>query len=43
MFYFQMGGVADTAWGGSVTFTRSELTVPVPTLVAELRTVLGDD
>jgi hypothetical protein len=41
--YLQFGGVADTAWGGGVTFTRSELTVPVPAFVAELRTVLSDD
>ena len=43
LFYFQVGAVADTAWGGGVTFTRSELTVSVPTLVEELRTVLSDD
>lgn len=42
-FYLQFGGVADTAWGGGVTFTRSELTVPVSELTAELRTVLSDD
>jgi hypothetical protein len=41
--YLQFGGVADIAWGGGVTFTRSELTVPVPAFVAELRTVLSDD
>lgn len=43
MFYHQMAGVADTAWGGGVTFTRSELTVSVPTLVEELRGVMSDD
>jgi len=43
MFYLQVGELEDFAWGGGVTFTRSELTVPVPTLVAELRDVLSDD
>jgi len=43
LFYHQVGGVADTAWGGGVTFTRSELTVPVPTLIEELRGVMSDD
>jgi hypothetical protein len=42
-FYHQVGAVAGTAWGGGVTFTRRELTVDVPTFVAELRTVLSDD
>ncbi|WP_136600716.1 glycosyltransferase [Salinigranum halophilum] len=42
-FAFQLGGVADTAWGGGVTFTRDELTVDVPTFCAELRDVLSDD
>jgi hypothetical protein len=42
-FAFQVGGVADTAWGGGVTFTRDELTVDVQTLCAELRGVLSDD
>lgn len=43
MLYFQVGELEDFAWGGGVTFTRSELTVPVGTLVAELRGVLSDD
>jgi hypothetical protein len=43
LFYFQVGGVADTAWGGGVTFTRAELDVDVPTLATELRGVLSDD
>lgn len=43
MFYLQLGEVADTAWGGGVVFTRSELTVPVSELVEELRDVLSDD
>jgi hypothetical protein len=43
MFYLQVGGVADTAWGGGVVFTRSELTVPVSEFVTELRDVLSDD
>jgi hypothetical protein len=43
LFYFQIGGVANTAWGGGVTFTRAELLVDVPTLADELRGVLSDD
>lgn len=43
MIYLQVGGAADIARGGGVTFTRSELTVPPSELVAELRTVLSDD
>lgn len=43
LFYFQVGDVADTAWGGGVTFTRTELEEDVPTLAAELREVLSDD
>jgi hypothetical protein len=39
----QLGRVEDTAWGGGVVFTRSELTVPVSEFVAELREVLSDD
>jgi hypothetical protein len=39
----RVGGTADTAWGGGVTFTREELTVDVATFAAELRTVLSDD
>ncbi|ESS06079.1 MAG: glycosyltransferase [uncultured archaeon A07HB70] len=39
----QVGPVADTAWGGGVTFTREELTTDVESLAAELRTVLSDD
>lgn len=42
-FARQVDGVANTAWGGGVTFTRSELTVSAATLAAELRTVLSDD
>jgi hypothetical protein len=41
--YFQIGSAANVAWGGGVTFTRAELTVSVPTLADELRTVLSDD
>jgi hypothetical protein len=40
---FRVGNVADTAWGGGVTFTRSELAVDVSTLADELREVLSDD
>lgn len=43
VFYLQLGGVADTAWGGGVVFTRSELTVSVSEFTAELRGVLSDD
>jgi hypothetical protein len=43
LFYLQLGGVSDIAWGGGVTFTRSELTVSVPEFVTELRGVLSDD
>lgn len=43
LFYLQLGGVSNIAWGGGVTFTRSELTVSVPEFVTELRTVLSDD
>jgi len=43
MFYLQVGDVADTAWGGGVTFTRCKLSVSVSTLVAELQTVMSDD
>jgi glycosyltransferase involved in cell wall biosynthesis len=39
----RVGGTADTAWGGGVTFTREELTVDVATFAAELRRVLSDD
>lgn len=41
--YLGVGGAGDTAWGGGVTFTRSELTVETETFVAELRRVLSDD
>lgn len=43
LVYLQVGGAADIAWGGGVTFTRSELTVSSSEFVAELRTVLSDD
>jgi hypothetical protein len=43
LVYFGVGGASNVAWGGGVTFTRAELTVDVPTLVAELRGVLSDD
>lgn len=43
MFYLQLGEIADTAWGGGVVFTRSELTVPVSEFAAKLRTVMSDD
>ena len=43
LMYTQAGSVADTAWGGGVTFTRAELTVDVSTLADELREVLSDD
>lgn len=43
LFYFQVGGVANTAWGGGVTFTRTELHGDVPALADELGTVLSDD
>lgn len=43
LFHFSIGDWAGKAWGGGVTFTREELTVDVPTLTAELRTVLSDD
>jgi hypothetical protein len=43
LVYFQVGSAANVAWGGGVTFTRAELTVSVPTLTDELRTVLSDD
>ncbi len=39
----QVGPVADTAWGGGVTFTREELTTDVETFAAALETVLSDD
>lgn len=42
-FYLQLGGVANTAWGGGVVFTRSELTVSVSELTDQLRDVLSDD
>jgi hypothetical protein len=43
LFYFGVGKLGHVVWGGGVTFTRGELTVDVPTLAAELRTVLSDD
>jgi hypothetical protein len=43
LVYLQIGGAADTAWGGGVTFTRAELEVDVPELADELRGVLSDD
>lgn len=43
LLYHQFRGVGDIAWGGGVTFTRSELIVPVPEFVDELRGVLSDD
>lgn len=42
MFYLQLGETADTAWGGGVVFTRSELTVPVSEFAAKLRNVMSD-
>jgi hypothetical protein len=41
--YHQVGGVADIAWGGGVTFTREELGVSAERFADELRTVLSDD
>ena len=41
--YLGVGGAGDTAWGGGVTFTRSELTVETETFVTELGRVLSDD
>lgn len=43
MLSLQLGGVANTAWGGGVVFTRSELTVSVSELTDELREVMSDD
>jgi hypothetical protein len=43
LFYYGVGELGNVVWGGGVTFTRSELTVDVPTFAAELRTVLSDD
>lgn len=42
-FSLQAGDAADTAWGGGVVFTRSELTVPVSEFVEELGGVMSDD
>lgn len=43
LFYLNLGSTGSLAWGGGLTFTRSELDVEVPALAAELRTVLADD
>lgn len=43
LMYLQLGGAANIAWGGGVTFTRSELTGSVSGFITELRAVLSDD
>jgi hypothetical protein len=43
LMYLQLGGGANTAWGGGVTFTRSELTVSLAEFISELQEVLSDD